>query len=138
MNENAVSGNRPDTVLLVESEVLVRLAISDDFMRVGIDAEMQFAPTPRGTNATLLIQPFALAIDLQTSTVDEEMELFVTTNRPWQNGQPAPSAAQCRMVGNRNIDVEQSRNRSQQSFSLTQRLVEHQAKRKRGLDGYAE
>jgi hypothetical protein len=41
-------------------------------MRVGIDAEMQFAPTPRGTDATLLIQPFALAIDLQTSTVDEE------------------------------------------------------------------
>jgi hypothetical protein len=83
MNENAVSGDRPDTVLLVESEVLVRLAISDDFMRVGIDAEMQFAPTPRETNTTLLIQPFALALDLQTSAVDEEMQWFVTTNRLW-------------------------------------------------------
>ena len=50
-------------------------------MRVGIDPEMQFAPTPRGTNATLLIQPFALAIDLQTSTVDEEMDWFATANR---------------------------------------------------------
>ena len=42
-------------------------------MRVGIDAEMQFAPTPRGTNTTLVIQPFALAIDLQTRAVDEEI-----------------------------------------------------------------
>jgi hypothetical protein len=64
------------------------------------------------------------------------MEWFVTVNRLWQNGQAAASAAQCRVVGNCNIDVEQSRVRSQQSFSLTQRLVEHQAKRKRGLDGY--
>src|SRR5271170_3474639 len=105
-------------------------------MRVGIDAKMQFAPTPRGTNTALLIQPFALAIDLQTSAVDEEMQWFVTTNRLWWNCQPAPSAAQCRVVGNCDLDVEQSRDRSQQSFSLTQRLVEHQAKRKRGLDGY--
>ena len=42
----------------------------------------------------------------------------------------------CRVVGNCDIDVEQSRDRSQQSFSLTQRLVEHQAERKRGLDSY--
>ena len=52
-------------------------------MRGGIDTEMQFAPTPRGTNTTLLIQLFALAIDLQTSAVDEEMQWFVTTNRLW-------------------------------------------------------
>ena len=52
-------------------------------MRVGINAKMQFAPTPRGTNTTLLIQPFALAIDLQTSAVDEEMKWFVATNRLW-------------------------------------------------------
>jgi hypothetical protein len=52
-------------------------------MRVGTDAEMQLAPAPRGTNTTLLIQPFVLAIDLQTSAVDEEMEWFVTTNRLW-------------------------------------------------------
>jgi hypothetical protein len=118
------------------ADIVLRQFNGDDFMRVGIDAEMQFAPTPRGTNATLLIQPFAFAIDLQASTVDEEMERFVTVKRLWQNGQAAPSAAQCRVVRNCNIDVEQSRDRSQQSFSLTQRLVEHQAKRKRGLDGY--
>ena len=64
------------------ADIVLRQFNGDDFMRFGIDAEMQFAPTPRGTNTTLLIQPLALAIDLQTSTVDEEMEWFVTTNRP--------------------------------------------------------
>jgi len=52
-----------------------------DFMPVGIDAEMQFAPTPRGWNIMLLVQLFALAINLQTSAVDEKMERFVTANR---------------------------------------------------------
>ena len=35
----------------------------------------------RAPNTTLLIQPLAFAVDLQTSAVDEEMEWFVTTNR---------------------------------------------------------
>jgi len=89
--------------------MVLRQFNGDDFMRVGIDAEMQFAPTPRGTNATLLIQPFVLAIDLQPSTVDEEVDWFTTAKRLWQNGQAAASAAQCRVVGNCNIDAEQSR-----------------------------
>jgi hypothetical protein len=66
------------------ADIVLRQFDGDDFMRVGIDAEMQFAPTPRRTNATLLIQPFALAIDLQAGIVDEEMEWFVTTSRLWQ------------------------------------------------------
>jgi hypothetical protein len=63
------------------ADIALRQFNCDDFMRAGIDAEMQFAPTPKGTNTTLLIRPFALAIDLQTSAVDEEMEWFVTANR---------------------------------------------------------
>ena len=56
------------------ADIVLRQFNGDDFMRVGIDAEMQFAPTPRGTNATLLIQPFTLAIDLQV-VVQFEMGL---------------------------------------------------------------
>jgi hypothetical protein len=52
------------------ADIVLRQFNGNDFMRVGIDAEMQLTPTPRGTNTTLLIQPFALAIDLQTSAVD--------------------------------------------------------------------
>ena len=48
------------------ADIVLRQFNGDDFMRFGIDAEMQFAPTPRGTNTTLLNQPLALAIDLQT------------------------------------------------------------------------
>ena len=65
------------------ADVVLRQFNGDDFMRVGIDAEMQFAPAPRGTNTTLLIQPLALAVDLQTSAVDEEMQRFVATKRLW-------------------------------------------------------
>ena len=39
------------------ADIVLRQFNGDDFMRFGIDAEMQFAPTPRGTNTTLLIQP---------------------------------------------------------------------------------
>jgi hypothetical protein len=53
------------------ADIVLRQFDGYDFMRVGIDAELQFAPSPRGTNTTLLIQPFAFAIDLQTSAVDE-------------------------------------------------------------------
>jgi len=59
------------------------MPISHDMFFPPADAEMQFAPTPRGTHTTHLIQPFALAIDLQTGAVDEEMEWFVATNRLW-------------------------------------------------------
>ena len=39
------------------------------------------------------------------------------------------------MIGDRDIDPEQIGDRTQKTFGLTQRLVEHQAKRKAGLDG---
>jgi hypothetical protein len=55
------------------ADIVGRQFNGDDFMRVGIDAEMQFAPTAKGTNTTLPIQPFALPIDLQARTVDEGM-----------------------------------------------------------------
>jgi hypothetical protein len=45
------------------ADIVRRQFNGDDFMGGGIDTEMQFAPTPRGTNTTLLIQPFALAIE---------------------------------------------------------------------------
>ena len=56
------------------ADIVLRHCNGGDFMRVGIDAEKQFAPTPRGRNIMLLVQPFALAINLQTSAVDEESE----------------------------------------------------------------
>ena len=64
-------------------------------MAVGIDAEMQFAPAPRGTNTTLLIQPLALAVDLQTSAVDEEMQRFVATTLVERSTRPLGGSMSC-------------------------------------------
>ena len=62
------------------ADIVLRQFNGDDFMRFGIDAEMQFAPTPRGTNTTLLIQPLALAIDLQTEYLS--MRRWSGSSRP--------------------------------------------------------
>ena len=43
----------------------------DDLMRVGVDTEMQLAPSPSRSDAVFLIEPFALAVNLQTSAVDQ-------------------------------------------------------------------
>ena len=43
----------------------------DDFMGVGIDAKMQLAPPPARADAVLLIEPFALALDLQAGAIDQ-------------------------------------------------------------------
>ena len=58
-------------------------------MCVGVNTEMQFAPAPRRANAAFLIKPFAFAIDLQTSAIDEEMQWLFTTNQLRQDGQTA-------------------------------------------------
>ena len=39
------------------------------------------------------------------------------------------------MIGDADIDSQHRSERSQQAFGLTQRLMEHQAKREAGLDG---
>ena len=55
-------------------------------MRIGVNTEMQLAPAPRRPDAAFLIQPFALAVDLQAGAIDQEMQRLVTTDRLWQNG----------------------------------------------------
>src|SRR5271168_5355089 len=49
--------------------------------------------------------------------------------------QATTATAQGRMIGDGDIDPEHIGDRTQKTFGLTQRLVEHQAKREGGLDG---
>jgi hypothetical protein len=46
------------------ADIIRRQFHRDDFMRSGIHTEMQFAPPAAGPDAVLLIEPFALAVDL--------------------------------------------------------------------------
>jgi hypothetical protein len=64
------------------------------------------------------------------------MQRLCMTRRFWQNVQTASPTTQRRVIGNSDIQSEHIGDRSQQAFSLAQRLVEHQAKCETGLDGY--
>jgi hypothetical protein len=71
----------------------------------------------------------------QAGAIDEKMQWLFMTNRRRQDGQTATTAAQRCVIRDSDIELERISDRSQQAFGLTQRLVEHQAKRETGLDG---
>jgi hypothetical protein len=66
MNENAVSGDRPDTVLLVESEVLARLAISEYLRHCGYRV---IEAASAKEDLTLLAEVY-IAVDVVFSAVE--------------------------------------------------------------------
>ena len=43
-------------------------------MRERIDSKVQLVPPPARPNAVFLIEPFSLALNLQTCTVDKKMQ----------------------------------------------------------------
>src|ERR1700722_15081484 len=104
-------------------------------MRVGINPEVQLAPSPTRPDTVFLVEPFALAINLEAGAVDQKVQWPCPIDSLWQDGQPAAATAKRRMIRNGNIDPEHIGDRTKQSLCLTERLVEHQAKRKAGLDG---
>src|SRR5690242_11978195 len=104
-------------------------------MRARINTEMQLAPPAARSDTMFLIQPFALAVNLEARAVDEKMQRFVTTDPAWQDRQPAAPPAQSRVIGDSDIDMEHRGDRAQQAFGLTQRLMKYQAQRETGLDG---
>src|SRR5208283_2725597 len=117
------------------TDIVRRQFHGDNLVRLGVNTEMQFAPASRRADTAFLIQPFALAVNLQAGAIDKEMQWLFATNRLWQDGQiGAPTAQRC-VIGDSNIKLEHIGDRSQQAFGLTQRLVEHQAKCETRLDG---
>jgi hypothetical protein len=60
----------------------------------------------------------------------------VTPHR--QDCQATTATAEGRIIGDGDIDPEHVGDRTQKTFGLTQRLVEHQAKRETGLNGDRE
>src|SRR5689334_22558214 len=98
-------------------------------MSLGIDAEMQLTPPAARPETTLLIQPFALAVDLQAGAVDKKVQRLVAIDPFRQDRQAAAAATQSRMVGDSDVDPKRAGDRSQHAFGLPQRLMKHQAKR---------
>src|SRR5439155_3439302 len=81
----AIAGERGDgTIDLVEQGTDLRAVIDiiggqcrgDDPTRVGIDADVQFAPRPAPARAVLFDQPFASARQFQPSAIHQQMYGF--------------------------------------------------------------
>ena len=95
------------------ADIVRRQFRRDDFMRAGINAEVQLPPPAARPDAMFLIKPFALAVNLEARAVDEKMQRFITTDPAWQDRQPAAPAAQSRVIGDSDIGLEQCDDRAQ-------------------------
>ena len=67
-------------------------------MRDGINPEVQLAPPPVRPNAVFLIEPFALAVNLQSRAVDKKMQWLRTVKPLGQDRQATTATAEGRMV----------------------------------------
>jgi hypothetical protein len=81
-------------------------------VRISVNPEMQFAPAPRRADSAFLVQPLALTVDIQAGAFNEEMQWLFTTNRLRQDGQTATTAAQRPVIGDSDIELEHSGDRS--------------------------
>jgi hypothetical protein len=90
----------------------------DDFMRIGIDTEMQLARPAAGPDAVLLIEPLALAVNLQPGAIDRQMQRLCAVNSPRQDRQAATAAAQCDVIGDGDVNFEHVGDRLAQTLSL--------------------
>src|SRR5271163_1609378 len=104
-------------------------------MRDGVNPEVQLAPPPARPNAVFLTEPFSLAVNLWARTADKKMKWLRTVKPLEQDCQATTATAEGRMIRDGDVDPEHIGDRTQKTFGLAQRLVEHQAKRKAGLDG---
>jgi hypothetical protein len=55
------------------ADIIRRQFHHDDFMRDGVHSEVQLTPPPTRPDAVFLIEPFALAVNLEASASDQQM-----------------------------------------------------------------
>jgi hypothetical protein len=75
----------------------------------------------------LFKQPFAGATQFQASVIDNQMKLIRSNPRRFANRQSTRPSAQRRMIGNRQVDLQQPHDRTDQAFALTQGQSKHGA-----------
>jgi hypothetical protein len=104
------------------------------FMRVGIHAEMQLAPSPTRSDAVFLVEPLTFAVNFETGTINKKMQWFRAMDVLRQYQAAVPSA-QSGMIGDGNDNPEHIVDRTKQTVGLPQRLVEYEAKRQSCFSG---
>ena len=104
-----------------------------DLPNVGVHGNVQLAPRPPGFRAMLLKQLSAGPAELQSRTIDQQVQ--GTGARPRANHvQAVGPAAQGGVVRHREIETEQGDNGADQPFGLPQRQAEHRTQRQRRRD----
>ena len=108
----------------------------DDPTRVGIDADVQFAPRSPPARAVLLDQPLAGTAQLKPSAVHQQMHGFGAGRRS-RHGQRLAPPAQRGMVRDGEIETKQMDDGADQPFGLPQGQPEHrpQGQRRRDRQG---
>ena len=117
------------------ADIVRRQFDGDDLMGISVDGQVELSPPPVRPDAVLLVEPFALAVNLDAGAVDQDMQRLVVNDQLWQDSQTAASTAECRMVGDSDPNAEQVRDRAQRTLGLAKRLVEHQTQCQSGFDG---
>jgi hypothetical protein len=103
-------------------------------MRISIHAEVNLAPPPVRSDTVFPIEPFAFAVNFETRAVDKKMKWLVAVDVNRQYRQTAAASTEGGVIRNGDVDPEHIGDRTKQPFSLTERLVEHQAEREGGLN----
>src|SRR5277367_3814958 len=88
------------------TDIVRRQLRGNDFMRDGVNPKVQLAPPPARPNAVFLIEPFSLAVNLQTSAVDKKMQWLQTVKPHRQDCQATTATPEGRMIGDGDIDPE--------------------------------
>lgn len=102
--------------------ILIGQALGDDLAAVGVERQMELAPSPAQSGAVLVFQPLTGALDLQSGAVDQHMQRAVRRMVLTSPGEPRlpclRPAAQRRMIGNRQVKTHQIEQREHQPLAL--------------------
>ena len=104
-------------------------------MRFRIDRQVNLTP---GAPLRLAMRPhfpLAFAKDLQARTIDDDVDRPSLVRNAKQNAKFSRPLGQRREVGNRNVDVQQTNQRTAKAFGLTVGQLEQLANRQLALDG---
>lgn len=75
------------------TDIIRRQLDRHDFMRDGINSKVQLTLPPARPDAVFLIEPFALAVNLEASAVDQEMQWLRAIDALRQDRQAAAAPA---------------------------------------------
>lgn len=108
----------------LERHRLISQGMGNDLAAVGIQCQMQLAPTATGSGAVVLLEPLTRAVDLHAGAADKNMHWSLRRNlaiMPFVGRLPCPRpTAQGGMIGDSERQPHQLQHRFQQAFCLAQ------------------